>query len=78
VVQDRRWVYKEGVDQIAEESVDAEGNAVLTVTAGLRSFLSFDGFQLTVHYEDGSTKSFEAASGRLDKDGILRNYDLER
>lgn len=69
---DEGWAYFEGVDFIEEIVVRADGTTSTTTVAGLDSFVTFDGGNLTLFQADGSTESFMARAGVLDAEGNTR------
>ena len=60
------WTYLDGVNERSVSSVDADGNDVVTVTAGRESVVGFNGDQVTYYGPGGSTTSWDAVSGDVD------------
>jgi hypothetical protein len=63
---DGAWKYLDGVNQISQWD---EKTASLTVTAGTKQFLAFDGGTLTLYGANGKVTGFPAVSGVPGADG---------
>lgn len=63
------WAYLKGINEITKNSIDKNGNLIVTVTAGRETFLTFNGGELKLFKGDGGVRTFKAVSGELDDQG---------
>lgn len=63
---DGSWTYLKDVKEMLQVTVTANGQTTSEVVKGRGTFAAFNGGELTVFNKNGSTRAFEAVSGRLD------------
>jgi hypothetical protein len=63
------WTFFEGIDYIEEITVNDDGTGGSKTVKGVERLVGFDGSRITIYNKDGSKRSFNAVSGRVDAEG---------